>query len=162
VDLVRLVAILVVILGHWLASIIVVDDDQPEGRTALAEIGYMRWLTLLLQVMPMFFLAGGFAAAASWPSWRSRGGRWAGWIHSRFVRLLRPTTWFVVIMSGAAGVATLLGAPARVLAQAGWGVALQLWFLPELRGCLRRHLLYCRCCRRGLQQAGGGRLHGNS
>jgi hypothetical protein len=78
----------------------------------------------------MFFLAGGFAAAASWPSWRARGGRWAGWIHSRFARLLRPTTWFVMIMTGVTVLAALLGAPARVLAQAGWGVALQLWFLP--------------------------------
>jgi hypothetical protein len=130
VDLVRLVAIVVVVLGHWLASIIVVEDGQPQGRSALAEIGYMRWLTLLLQVMPMFFLAGGYAAAASWPSWRARGGRWAGWTCSRFVRLLRPTTWFVGLMAAAAGVASLLGAPSQALAQAGWGVALQLWFLP--------------------------------
>ena len=130
VDLVRLVAILVVMGGHWLATIIVVGDGQPRGLSALAEIGYMRWLTLLLQVMPMFFLAGGYAAAASWPSWRARGGRWAGWTHSRFVRLLRPTSWFVGIMAAAVGLAMLLGAPTSVLAQAGWGVALQLWFLP--------------------------------
>jgi hypothetical protein len=130
VDLVRLVAILVVMGGHWLATIIVVGDGGPRGVSALAEIGYMRWLTLLLQVMPMFFLAGGYAAAASWPSWTARGGRWAGWTHSRFVRLLRPTSWFLGIMAVAGGVAMLLGAPAPVLAQAGWGVALQLWFLP--------------------------------
>ncbi len=130
VDLVRLVAILTVLFGHWLASIVVVDDGQPQGRTALAEIGYMRWLTLALQVMPMFFLAGGYAAAASWPSWRARGGHWAGWTHSRFVRLLRPTSWFVGIVAAVAGAAALLGTPPRVLAQAGWGVALQLWFLP--------------------------------
>lgn len=130
VDLVRFVAIVVVILGHWLATIIVVEDGRPRGLTALAEIGYMRWLTLLLQVMPMFFLAGGYAAAASWPAWRARGGRWAGWMQSRLSRLLRPTSWFLGIIATAAGVAVLLGAPAAVLAQAGWGVALQLWFLP--------------------------------
>ncbi len=130
VDLVRLFAILVVIGGHWLAAIIVVEDGRPRGLSALAEIGYMRWLTLLLQVMPMFFLAGGYAAAASWPSWRARGGRWAGWTHSRFVRLLRPTSWFVGTMAAAVGVAMLLGAPTAVLAQAGWGVGLHLWFLP--------------------------------
>jgi hypothetical protein len=130
VDLVRLVAILVVMGGHWLATIIVVDDGRPQGRSALAEVGYMRWLTLALQVMPMFFLAGGYAAAAAWPSWRAQGGRWAGWTHARFTRLLRPTSWFVGIMAAAAGVAALLGAPKSVLAQAGWGVALQLWFLP--------------------------------
>jgi hypothetical protein len=36
VDLVRLVAILVVMGGHWLATIIVVGDGQPRGRSALA------------------------------------------------------------------------------------------------------------------------------
>jgi len=130
VDLVRLAAILVVMGGHWLATIIVVLDGQPRGYSALAEIGYVRWLTLLLQVMPMFFVAGGYAAAASWPSWCARGGRWAGWTHARFVRLLRPTSWFVGITAGAVGVAAALGAPASVLAQAGWGVGLHLWFLP--------------------------------
>lgn len=130
VDLVRLVAILVVMGGHWLATIIVVVDGQPRGSSALAEIGYVRWLTLLLQVMPMFFVAGGYAAAASWPSWSARGGRWAGWTHARFVRLLRPTSWFVGITAGAVGVAAALDAPVSLLTQVGWGVALHLWFLP--------------------------------
>jgi fucose 4-O-acetylase-like acetyltransferase len=130
VDLVRLVAIVVVVVGHWLDTTILVVRGRPVGESALAAAGYMRWLTLLFQVMPLFFLAGGYAAAASWPSWRSRGGHWAGWTHGRFVRLLRPTTWFVAIMAGVAAVASLLGAEPSVLAQAGWAVALQLWFLP--------------------------------
>ncbi len=130
VDLVRLVAIVVVVVGHWLNTIVIVVRGQPEGESALAVVGYMRWLTLLLQVMPLFFFAGGYAAAASWPSWHSRGGRWAGWTYGRFVRLLRPTTWFVAIMAGVATVAALLRADPSVLAQAGWGVALQLWFIP--------------------------------
>ena len=119
-----------VVVGHWLDTIILVEDGQPVGRSALEVVGYMRWLTLLLQVMPMFFLAGGYAAAASWPSWRARGGHWAGWVHGRFVRLLRPTTWFVAIMAGVAVLAPLLRADPSVVDQAGWAVALQLWFLP--------------------------------
>ncbi|MGB8020042.1 MAG: acyltransferase [Candidatus Nanopelagicales bacterium] len=130
VDLVRLVAILVVVVGHWLDTTIIVVRGQPVGQSALAVVGYFRWLTLLLQVMPMFFVAGGYAAAASWPSWRARGGRWPGWTHGRLVRLLRPTSWFVAIMACLAAVACLLGVDPVLLGQAGWGVALQLWFLP--------------------------------
>ncbi len=130
VDFLRLAAILVVVVGHWLDTTIVDVRGQPVGESALAVVGYMRWLTLLLQVMPLFFLAGGFAAAASWQSWVARGGRWPGWIHGRLVRLLRPTSWFVGIMTGLATVAVLLPVERQVLAQAGWGVALQLWFLP--------------------------------
>ncbi len=130
VDLVRLVAILVVVVGHWLDTTILITDGKPVGESALAVVGYLRWLTLLLQVMPLFFLAGGYAAAASWPSWTARGGRWAGWTHGRLARLLRPTSWFVAIMATLAAAALLLRFDPSVLAQAGWGVALQLWFLP--------------------------------
>lgn len=130
VDLVRLFSIIVVVVGHWLDTTFVIVGGEPVGRSALAVVGYVRWLTLLLQVMPLFFLAGGFAAAASWPPWRARGGRWPGWAHARLERLLRPTTWFVAVMAGLAVVAGALGVPASVLAQAGWAVALHLWFLP--------------------------------
>lgn len=130
VDLVRLISIIVVVVGHWLDTIIRIEDGRPVGESALAVVGYVRWLTLLLQVMPLFFVAGGFAAAASWPSWRARGGHWAGWTRGRLVRLLQPTAWFVGIMAVLAGVALLAGLDPSVVAQAGWGVALQLWFLP--------------------------------
>lgn len=130
VDLVRLAAIVVVVVGHWLDTSIVVVDGKPTGQSALAVVGYTRWLTLALQVMPMFFLAGGYAVAASWPSWRARGGQWPGWVHGRLVRLLRPTSWFVGCIAVLVGVAVLFGVDGSVLAQAGWGVALLLWFLP--------------------------------
>lgn len=130
VDLVRLVAIVVVVVGHWLDTTIVLEHGQPVGESALAVVGYARWFTLPLQVMPLFFLAGGYGAAASWPAWTARGGRWSGWTYGRLLRLLRPTSWFVGVMAGLAALASLLGVDPAVLAQAGWGVALQLWFLP--------------------------------
>lgn len=130
VDLVRLFAIVVVVVGHWLDTSIVIVRGEPVGQSVLAVVGYARWFTLPLQVMPVFFLAGGYAAAASWPSWRARGGRWPGWAHGRLVRLLRPTSWFVAIIAGLVVVARMVAVDPSVLAQAGWAVALLLWFLP--------------------------------
>jgi hypothetical protein len=129
VDLLRLVAIVVVVLGHWLNTTIRIEDGYPVGESALEASSYMRWFTLALQIMPLFFLAGGFAAAASWTSWQRRGGAWPGWVYGRLDRLLRPTSWYIAVMATAAVVAWLLGAEASVLDQAGCGVALQLWFL---------------------------------
>jgi hypothetical protein len=130
VDLVRVFAILVVVVGHWLDTIVVIEDGLPVGQSALGEVGYMRWLTLVFQIMPLFFLAGGYAAAAGWASAHAAGGGWTAWTRARVVRLLRPTSWFLGILAAATAVAILLGAEPAVLAQAGWGVALQLWFLP--------------------------------
>lgn len=130
VDLLRLLAIVVVVVGHWLDTIIVTEGGRLEGRSVLAVVGYARWLTIPFQVMPLFFVAGGYAAAASWPTWRARGGTWAGWTHGRLQRLLRPTGWFLASMAAAVVLGNRLGLDPGVLAQAGWAVALQLWFLP--------------------------------
>jgi len=48
VDLVRLAAIVVVVVGHWLVTTIVLVDGRLVGQSALAVVGYARWLTLLL------------------------------------------------------------------------------------------------------------------
>jgi len=78
----------------------------------------------------MFFLAGGYAAAAPGRRGLPEGGAGLAGRMPGSCGCWRPTSWFVGMVAGATGVAALLGAPASVLAQAGWGVALQLWFLP--------------------------------
>jgi hypothetical protein len=70
---VRLAAIIVVVVGHWLDTTIPVVDGLPAGQSALHAVSYMRWLTLPLQVKPLFFLGGGYAAAESWQGPTSRG-----------------------------------------------------------------------------------------
>lgn len=130
-DLIRLVAVIVVVVGHWLdTTTIIFVDGAPVGQSTLAVVDDIRWLTLARQVMPLFFVAAGYAAAASWPSWTARLGRWPGWLYGRLTRVLQPTTWFVASVAGLAGGAWLLGADSGVLAQAGWGVALQLLIFP--------------------------------
>lgn len=55
----------------------------------------LAWLaTLLLQVMPVFFLIGGFANLESWESAADHAGRF---LRRRLRRLLRPTAaWLAV------------------------------------------------------------------
>jgi fucose 4-O-acetylase-like acetyltransferase len=129
-DLLRVGSLWVVVLGHWLLTDITYSGGQLSGLDALKYISWGKWLTLPLQVMPVFFLVGGYCNAASWSQHRERGERWADWVRHRAQRLLWPTTIYIAIAALAAGGAALAGAGATELSRAAWFVALHLWFLP--------------------------------
>ena len=64
VDFWRAAAICVVVFGHWLAaSIWVTPDGEIELLNSLEWVPYAGWITWIVQVMPIFFLAGGYANA---------------------------------------------------------------------------------------------------
>jgi fucose 4-O-acetylase-like acetyltransferase len=129
-DLLRVLSISLVVLGHWLLTSISTSGGQLSGIDAMADISWSGWGTLVFQVMPVFFLVGGYANARSWTQYRAEGATWADWVRHRAIRLLRPTTVYVAVVVAAVAAARLAGADPGELAQAGWGVALQLWFLP--------------------------------
>ena len=64
VDTWRVIALLVVVFGHWLAASIWV---RPDGETVVMNtlewIPYAGWFTWIVQVMPIFFFVGGYANA---------------------------------------------------------------------------------------------------
>ncbi|MGW4201323.1 acyltransferase family protein [Streptomyces sp. NPDC004726] len=130
VDLLRVCAIGAVVLGHWLLVDVTYRDGLLSGLDALDFVGWARWVTLLLQVMPVFFLVGGYANAVSWTAHRERGEDWRCWVRGRAARLLWPTALYVAVCALAVVTAGLAGAEPSVLALAGWLVALHLWFLP--------------------------------
>ena len=129
-DLLRVVAIGAVVIGHWLLVDITYRGGQLSGLDALEYVSWGGWVTLLFQVMPVFFLVGGYVNALSWTSHHQRGVTWAGWVQSRSLRLLWPTTVYVTFVSVMVVGASVAGVSSSELAQAGWLVALHLWFLP--------------------------------
>jgi fucose 4-O-acetylase-like acetyltransferase len=130
VDLLRAVAITMVVVGHWL---IVVIDHDPSGRlrghNALEELVRARPGTWLFQVMPLFFLVGGYANAASLEAYRRRGAGGGDWLCDRSGRLLRPTTALLVLLAGVALLARLLGAEPTQVRTVVWYATIPLWFL---------------------------------
>ncbi|MEU7942884.1 acyltransferase family protein [Microbispora bryophytorum] len=128
IDLLRAVAIALVVLGHWLA-VVVTYGERVGGDTILAFVSWARPLTWLFQVMPVFFLVGGFAGAASLGSYRRRGGDAIGWFLCRTDRLIRPTTAFLLALGGAALLTLLLGVDPAVVGRGVWLACLPLWFL---------------------------------
>jgi fucose 4-O-acetylase-like acetyltransferase len=129
-DLLRVVAIGGVIYGHWLLVSVSYANGQLSGADALDYVEWGRWVTWLFQVMPVFFLVGGYVNAQSWMAHHARGETWTQWVRDRVLRLLWPAVVYLVAGEVAAVIARAAGVPAGEVAEAGWLAAIQLWFLP--------------------------------
>jgi peptidoglycan/LPS O-acetylase OafA/YrhL len=71
VDVWRALAICLVVLGHWFVIAVVYRDGELFGYNALAVLTWIEPVTWLFQVMPIFFLVGGYASGASLASHRA-------------------------------------------------------------------------------------------
>ncbi|MFC7549389.1 acyltransferase [Plantactinospora sp. GCM10030261] len=130
VDLLRAIAIITVITGHWLMTVIQpLPSGGLVGRNALQDLVDLRAVTWLFQVLPLFFLVGGYANAASLTNRLARDGDRAGWLADRSARLLGPTTLFLVIAATVSLIAWLAGVDPRQIRLAVWFVTVPLWFL---------------------------------
>ena len=129
-DLLRVAAIGGVVYGHWLLISVTYQNGQLSGADALDYVAWGRWVTWVFQVMPIFFLVGGYVNAQSWTAHHAEGQSWTVWVRDRAMRLWWPTAVFVMGGILAVVAARAPGVGAAELAQAGWLAALQLWFLP--------------------------------
>ena len=124
VDVARLAALVVVIFGHCAQLLATIDAGGLRIGNLLGELPALSPITWIVQVMPLFFLAGGAAGAYGWRP----GTPWGTWLFTRAQRLCRPVFWyFAAWTAGLLVVRVLLGAESA----AGLGrecVAL-LWFL---------------------------------
>jgi fucose 4-O-acetylase-like acetyltransferase len=131
IDVLRVFSITVVVIGHWLMAVITIrPDGSIAGDNILGMVPWLQYLTWGLQVMPIFFIVGGFANAASWTSAQAKGTTYGAWLRSRMARLLRPTLVFAAVWT----VLTLVFAHVVRLSPATLEVGLMLvavpvWFL---------------------------------
>lgn len=135
VDLLRAVAICAVVLGHWL--LFVPDFDVPEGVSAHSVLDDLPWavvVTWVFQVMPIVFLVGGYANAASLASHYRSGHDATSWLLSRTGRLLRPTTALLAVLAAAGLLARTAGVDPLIIGTAVWAAAIPLWFLAVYLG----------------------------
>jgi hypothetical protein len=137
VDLLRVLSLAVVVIGHWLMAVVVIGrDGAVEATNVLALVPWLQPATWLLQVMPVFFFVGGFSHAAAIESLRRRGGGYVDFVRSRAARLLPPTTAFVVVWLAAALVLEISGRDQGVLRLATQTVAQPLWFVGVYLGVI--------------------------
>ncbi|MGI8983797.1 MAG: acyltransferase family protein [Acidimicrobiales bacterium] len=127
VDFLRVLSLAVVVLGHWLMAAVEWRDGRLVANNVLDVTPAAQWLTWLFQIMPVFFVVGGFSNTASWAAATRDGRGYGDWLAGRLHRLVRPVLVFagvwtaLVVGLWAAGVA-----PAAVRAGS---IAQPLWFL---------------------------------
>jgi len=127
VDFLRVASLVVVMLGHWLMAVVVWADGRLHTANVLEVTPAARRLTWVFQVMPVFFIVGGFSNSASLAAARRKGVTYGTWLGSRLRRLVRPVLAFAVVWTAAAAVMLASGVDPRGL-RAG-SIAQPLWFL---------------------------------
>ncbi|MCV7226009.1 acyltransferase family protein [Mycolicibacterium komossense] len=129
-DFYRVVAVLIVVIGHWLVSAVTYRHGWFGNDYPLDVLPWTQWLTLIFQVVPVFFLVGGYSSAASFTRWRTDGGGATEWVRRRLGAILGPTTAYVLVVLAVVAVLSYGDVGRSPLAFGGWAVAMHLWFIP--------------------------------
>jgi fucose 4-O-acetylase-like acetyltransferase len=129
VDFLRALAITVVVLGHWLIAAVVIRAGEVVPHAVLDLADWSHPLTWVFQVMPVFFLVGGYANALSWRSARTSGVPYSGWVRARLTRLAGPVVPLLVTWLALASTAYTLGVPGSTLRLASQVALVPTWFL---------------------------------
>lgn len=129
VDLLRAVSILVVVLGHWTMAAVTVRDGELVPGHVLVLASWTHPLTWVFQVMPVFFLVGGYANALSWRSAQRRDEDYGTWLRVRARRLTLPVVPVLLVWFAAGAVALALGVDWRTLRLASTVALVPTWFL---------------------------------
>ncbi|MEW1836259.1 acyltransferase [Microbacterium sp. NPDC079995] len=135
-DLARVVCVLFVIVVHLVQ--VGIGPGPDGGLVASRPAEEQPWFdaaTWVGQIMPLFFVVGGFAAATGWRSWTAKGGDAEGFIRTRTLRLAQPALPLFVFFAVVLGVATAAGLPEQLVADAAVGAGSPLWFLAAYLLC---------------------------
>jgi fucose 4-O-acetylase-like acetyltransferase len=101
VDFLRAASIVVVVLGHWMISLIWWQDGVIRSTSAIGRSPGLWAATWIFQVIPVFFFVGGYANYVALQSSQRRGESAVTFVRTRMRRLLSPSlalvgVWAVV------------------------------------------------------------------
>jgi peptidoglycan/LPS O-acetylase OafA/YrhL len=127
VDALRALAIMGVILGHWLVTALVLTRGRTGGTlhdaSPLASMPALTPVSWIFQTLAIFFFVGGYSAA------RGYRGSYRDWLGGRLSRLYRPAVALVAVWTLAGAGLYLGGVSASTLHTVLVLVLDPLWFL---------------------------------
>ena len=130
IDILRSIATTTVVLWHWVFTILVWRTDGPHADNPIGYVSGLWSLTWVLQVMPLFFVAGGFVHSRAWARDRSKPGAWASFTKKRALQLGVPALVLIAVVAGAGTAIALLHEPGDPwVTRAVLLVLSPLWFL---------------------------------
>jgi fucose 4-O-acetylase-like acetyltransferase len=129
IDTVRAVLLVIVVALHSMMVGVSVGVAGPVLRNALENQVWFAPVSWVVQIMPLFFIVGGFASIRQWRSLRERETSAASYVRGRIDRLVRPAIALVAVVGAALLTMTVLGVPAELVATASLRIGQPLWFL---------------------------------
>jgi hypothetical protein len=104
-------------------------DGELEVRHLLVEAPWTQVATWVLQVMPVFFVVGGYANATSWETALRNRNSYAVWLRGRLNRLVVPVLPLVVFWAVLGVAAGQLGVDPYLIRAGSVNALVALWFL---------------------------------
>lgn len=129
VDFLRAVSICVVVFGHWLVGIPVVVEGELSRADVLRILPWTQWLSWALQVMPVFFVVGGYSNSVSWRSAKRKGLDYGAWAATRMRRLVGPLLPLLIFWVIFALIMRQLGIEPGLMRGASRTALIPVWFL---------------------------------
>ena len=130
VDFLRAASMLVVVVGHWLAAAPYIDETSTlVTAQTLTVIPWTAWLTWGLQVMPIFFMVGGYANGVSWRAARRDGKSYAAWLEGRLRRLLLPLLPLLAVWVAIVAIEYTRGVRPDLVSYGSRVAFIPVWFL---------------------------------
>ncbi|MFD4525195.1 acyltransferase [Streptomyces sp. NPDC058470] len=102
VDALRALAIVGVVLGHWLVTALVADGGALRAAGPLQHMPWLAPISWAFQTLAVFFLVGGHVATKGYASARARGTTYGQWLRARLARLFKPAAVVLALWTVAA------------------------------------------------------------
>jgi len=129
VDFLRALSILMVIIGHWLGAAPYVVDGQLVLSSMLEHQRWTHLLSWIFQVMPAFFMVGGYSNGLSWKAAVRDKKSYAQWLNGRLQRLAGPVLPLLVAWVILGIGAHLAGARPETVKVGSQVALIPIWFL---------------------------------
>jgi hypothetical protein len=139
-DIARVFCVLLVVAIHLMMVGVGFEADgqlvaQSPNDSPLGTQPWFDGVTWVGQIMPLFFVVGGFASITAWRSTVRRGGTAADYVRNRVLRLAQPALPLYLFYAVVIGAATIAAVAPELVTLAVRGAASPLWFLAAYTLC---------------------------